>query len=366
MDRRSADPRTGAKMPSDPTVTSRLIAFPKSKGSIPYTMCLYAALEALGVQVIEGYWAGRWLLANVRAGDVLHIHWPSFLYFDRHSRRRTYVGLLRFVTLLEIMRARGARVVWTAHNLYPHEGGRGELTHRIARRAMARRANPVLAHGPTAALIVAREFSIPMARVRVIKHGHWIDFHTRTLSAAAAREQLGIEPDRYVYSFVGNCRPYKNLERLVGAFAELNDNSVLLIAGSFVSESYRARIDALLQRLPSHRWRIHSEFIADEDIHRYVLAGNVLVLPYAEILTSGSAMLGLSFGRPVIAPNAGGLRDMVNSASGLLYDADDANGLLEALRHIRTLHFSERAIIDHARTFDWLDAARVLAQLLSP
>ena len=344
---------------------SRLIAFPKAKGSIPYTICLYAAAESLGVPVVEGYWAGRWLLANVRAGDVLHIHWPSFLYFDRHSRRRTYVGLLRFLTFLELMRRRGARLVWTAHNLYPHEGGRSELAHRIARRAIARRANLVLVHGPTAAEIVAHEFDIPLARIRVVKHGHWIDFHASTVSAAAAREELGIEADRYVYSFVGTCRPYKQLERLVDAFGQLNDaSSVLLIAGSFAAESYRARIVELLQRLPSARWRLHSEFIADEDIHRYVLAGNVLVLPYAEILTSGSAMLGLSFGRPVIAPNAGGLRDMVNSACGLLYDAGDAKGLLEALRRVRTLSFSEQAIIEHARSFDWLDAATVLAREL--
>jgi len=356
-------------MASTPAITPRLIAFPKR--TIPYNVCLYAAVEALGVTVVEGYWAGRWLLQNVRAGDVLHIHWPSFLYFDPHSLRKTYTGLLRFIVLLELMRRRGARIVWTAHNLYPHDGGRHELSHRIARRAITRRADIVLAHGPTAAAIVAREFQIPTEKIRVINHGHWIEFHSRTVTAAEARAQLGIETDRYVYAFVGSCKPYKNLELLIETFAQLvankpGDNSVLLIAGSFASDSYRAHIEALLHKLPAQRWRLHAEFIADEDIQHYVLAGDALVLPYAEILTSGSAMLGLSFGRPVVAPNAGGLRDMVDESCGLLYEANHTDGLLAALEKIRSMRFSEQTIVAHALAFDWRESAQVLAQHLTP
>jgi glycosyltransferase involved in cell wall biosynthesis len=221
-----------------------------------------------------------------------------------------------------------------------------------------------MAHGPTSAAIVAKEFAIPADKMRVIKHGHWIDYHRRGSSATVARELLKVDADRYVYTFVGACKPYKNLELLIESFARLTDNSVLVIAGHFPSESYREHIEALLKRLPAQRWRLHAGFIADEDVHRYVLAGNVLVLPYAEILTSGSAMLGLSFGRPVIAPNAGGLRDMVTAGCGLLYEPTQANGLLDALQRIRALQFSEDQIVLQALSFKWTDAAMAIATLL--
>jgi len=343
------------------TITTRVIAFPKT--GIAYNICLYAAAESAGISVIEGIWSGRWLLANVRRGDVLHIHWPSFLYFDQQSHRRTWVGLLRFVLLVRSLILRGARLVWTAHNLYPHDVGRASLAHRIARRFMAHYSECIFVHGPTAGAILAREFGIPQAKLRIIKHGHWIGYHQHTLSAVEARRHLDIDLERFVYAFVGACRPYKNLALLIETFAKLDDNSVLVIAGHFQSSTYRAHIEALLQRLPADRWRFRPELIPDDEIQRYVLAGNVLVIPYTEILTSGSAMLGMSFGRPVIAPNAGGLRDMVNSQCGLLYDAGAADPLFNALRNIRSMQFSESVIIECARTCDWLDAAKALVQI---
>ena len=75
-------------------------------------------------------------------------------------------------------------------------------------------------------------------------------------------------------------------------------------------------------------------------------------------------MLGLSFGRPVIAPNAGGLRDMVTTGCGLLYEPTNANGLLDALQRIRTLQFSEDQIVLRALSFNWTDAALAIATLL--
>ena len=163
----------------------RIIAFPRN--DITYNVCLYAAVEQLGVEVVEGFWAGRWLNNNVRPGDIVHIHWPSFLYFVPNSRCATTKGLARFALFIEMLRHRGARIVWTAHNLYPHDGGDTVLSHRIARRIIARRAHWILAHGPTAATIVRAEFAVPESKLRVIKHGHWIDHHSRQFSASQAR-----------------------------------------------------------------------------------------------------------------------------------------------------------------------------------
>jgi len=57
-----------------------------------------------------------------------------------------------------------------------------------------------------------------------------------------------------------------------------------------------------------------------------------MVLPYRQILTSGSAMLGMSFGKPVIAPAIGGLPEVCpKEARSLLYDPDDEYGLDKAI-----------------------------------
>ena len=56
----------------------RILAFPHL--GIAYNDSFYAALQAQGVRVETGVWAGGWLARNLRGDDVVHIHWPSFMY----------------------------------------------------------------------------------------------------------------------------------------------------------------------------------------------------------------------------------------------------------------------------------------------
>jgi len=341
---------------------AKIIAFPRD--DIAYNECLYAAVKELGVEVENGAWAGRWLHQHVAPGDLIHIHWPSFSYFESGSRWRTYENLVRFCAVLMLLRLRGARVVWTAHNLYPHEGGRGEWTHRFARKVVIAAAEKIFAHGNTASRILQAEFGIPRAKLVEVPHGNWIGYHPHTISKATARQALGIEPSTFVYCMVGACRPYKNIEALVDAFRQLDGNCFLLIAGKFASQDYQSRIEQLLEQLPSARFRLDAKFIASDEMQRYLLASDALVLPYTEILTSGSAMLGLSFGVPVIAPNIGSLADVITRDCGILYDAAVPDGLVQAMEQIRRESYSADAILTYARSFEWSTSARVLATVL--
>src|SRR6185312_544389 len=202
----------------------RIIAYPRA--GIAYTGCFYAALR--GVEVIDGVWAGRWILANVRRRDVVHIHWPSFHYAK---------GLAKFFVFLLFMRLRGARIIWTAHNLYPHDGGRTRQ-HRLARLFLTRIASAVLVHGAAALEIVATEFRVPRLKLLRIDHGHFIDYYPHTMSRKDARERLGIPAGRFVFGLVGLCKPYKNLDALLEAFVQVRGDVGILIAGKFQSQQY--------------------------------------------------------------------------------------------------------------------------------
>src|SRR5215469_10919021 len=120
--------------PATQSSRARVFAFAADDS---YTSCFNAALRALGVEVFDADWSGRWLTDRVRRGDILHLHWPSFLYTVPGSRLRSWRALLRFTALMLLLRARGARIVWTAHNLYPHDQGRTALN-RLGRRIVVR------------------------------------------------------------------------------------------------------------------------------------------------------------------------------------------------------------------------------------
>jgi beta-1,4-mannosyltransferase len=336
----------------------RVFAFPM-KG-IAYNECLYAAAAKKGLTVQEGVWAGRWLLSNVSAGDIVHIHWPSFLYYDPSSAFNKLRDLARFFLRYAIVRLRRGRVVWTAHNLYPHDGGRNEWSHRLVRRFIAASADLIIAHGPSARAALKSEFGVTDDKIVEVQHGNWIGYHPHTVTKEAARRALDIPANAYVYSIVGACRPYKNLEALITAFQRLGGDCFLLIAGRFQSKDYQTRIERLLSHLPASRYRMDAGVIPNDKIQNFVVASDVLVLPYTEILTSGSAMLGLSFGVPVIVPNIGGMADVINDTCGLLYDAKTDDGLLHAMQDIRSRRYSSAVILEYARSFDWMTSAEAL------
>ncbi len=338
----------------------RIIALPKS--GISYNDCFYAALEKQGVEVVEGVFSGGWLRDHLKKGDWLHFHWPSFEYNVRGGAARQALWFLRFAALLLYARSAGARILWTAHNLLPHDRSRRPLLDILGRHLLIALAKKILVHGPGAAAELAAAFPATAGKTVQIPHGHWIGYYRDEVDRAAARRQLGLPEAGRVYLFIGLCKPYKNLHELVRVFRAGTLEGHLLVAGKFASPDYRRRIDEIAAG--DARIRIDEGFIPDDSIQHYLRACDYVVVPYREILTSGTAMLALTFGRPVISIRQGFLRDVVAPEAGILFDPQDAEGLPKALGEAARRDFDEAAIVAHARSFSYEEAAqRVIAAL---
>ena len=152
------------------------------------------------------------------------------------------------------------------------------------------------------------------------------------------------------------CAPYKNVDGLVRAFRELRGDVTLLIAGRFHDPSYEKEILTLARGDP--RIRICPGYVPDDKVHTYLTACDAVVVPYREILTSGTAMLALSCGRPVVSVFLGFLRDLVTPEVGLLFAPDEPDGLRRALSETCGKHYDEEKILQHARRFTYEDAAK--------
>ena len=108
------------------------------------------------------------------------------------------------------------------------------------------------------------------------------------------------------------------------------------------------------------------EFVPNEAIQLYMNACNVCVLPYKNATTSGAAMLALSFGRPIVAPDIGPFPELITQATGILYDPSQPNALLLALQQARQQTWSEAEIFDYIHQFDWDKLGPQLASLYQP
>lgn len=327
-------------------------AFDNTTGN-PYNRLLYEAVEEGGVAVDE-FTPRRALTGRY---DIWHMHWPD----DLLSIRDAQAALVRMVGLLLLMawtRLRGARIVWTVHDLGPHES-----YHPVLERWFWRLFLPQVdgfislsRHGKA----MARQVFSPLKDVPgiVVPHGHYRAAYPNTMDRRAARAALGLDPEASVMLYVGRIRAYKNVPHLVRTFREWEQpDARLLVVGKPVSKRLRRDIRAAAGA--DERVRLTLQFIPDEAMQQYLNAADLVVLPYQDILHSGSALLALSFDRPVLVPDRGAmseLQEQVGPEWVRTYDSPLTRGdLSRGLEWARDTQRAERAPLE---TLEW----SVLAQ----
>lgn len=297
----------------------------------PYQVQLREHLTRTGVQMVS---LGRTPLGIAKGlirerPDILHLHWLHAFY----EARSGFVSACKMVLSMAGLAAAklaGARLVWTVHNLTHHENPR-PLLDRSFTAFVIRRADALIAHCATAQHHVMEKFRLDDAsKLHVIPHGHYVDVYANELGRTEARKKLGILGDDVVLSFFGQIRPYKGVLDLIDAFVALNRRDVhLMIAGKPLTEESVAILE---RRIAGHaQITFRPGFVPDDDVQVYMNGCDAVVLPYRDILTSGAAVLAMSFGRACIAPRLGCINDWLDANGAFLYEADRPGGLLEAM-----------------------------------
>jgi hypothetical protein len=127
----------------------------------------------LGVAVRRGrprHELPRLLLA--RGPRLLHLHFFDEL-IQRPGAGATAARSLLFLALLLALRLRGVRIVWTAHNLAPHEAPH-PLWCFFVYRLVARWSAAIVAHSRAARDMLEATYG-PLPQARVIPHGSYVD-----------------------------------------------------------------------------------------------------------------------------------------------------------------------------------------------
>ena len=285
----------------------RVLAWPGrgARAKNPYTWLLYSHLAELGVRVRD-FTPSRALLGGY---DILHVHWPEKALMTG-GRPARVAGALVGRVVLQAARLHGARVVWTTHNARPHEG-RDTGLERWYWSGVVRRVDGVI--HPSAASQAAVEAAYPwMAGLphAIVRLGHFRGSYPDQVSAEEARAAFGLSPGAAVITFLGLVRPYKNVPHLIGTVRALppERGAVLLVAGAPLSAGLAADIERAAGGDP--RVRLTLRHVPDEDVQRYLRAAHLVVLPFTDITNSGSALLALSFDRPVLVPRRGAMGEL--------------------------------------------------------
>jgi glycosyltransferase involved in cell wall biosynthesis len=297
-----------------------------------------------------------------RGPRILHLHFFDELT-QRPSKPQTAVRSLLFLLLLALLRMRGVRLIWTAHNLEPHElyhPAWGFLVYRL----VARWSAAIIAHSCAAReLLEARYGALP--NCQVIPIGNYIGLYGPQAGRATSRAALGLPSDRPVLLNLGALRPYKNIEGLIDAFAALPEptRGILLIAGVAKSAAYAEQLRRRATSVPGVR--LHAQYIADAELPIYLAAADLVVLPYRKMLTSAMLLCALSYERPVVAPAFGAVRELLcEGETGFLFAPGDDDALRAALERALAhpdLPMIGTAGLGLAREFAWPKIAEMTA-----
>lgn len=273
-------------------------------GDNPYQVLLNGALERRGVRFEQ---ANRlsltWALRRGGRLDVLHLHWLEYLV-GRDSREKAYqmkvaARALRLLAVVLVLKARRVRVVWTVHNLLPHDTLYPRRDLALAR-LLARLADELCASSEHAARQVERAYRC--SGVRVAYHGSFDgSYPPPDRPRVEVRARLGLPPDATVFLAFGLVRRYKRLADLVHAFrAHPDPGARLLIVGRPVPPGAEHEIETAAAGDP--RVLLHWKHVPDERVGELHAAADVAVLAYRDVFSSSALLLALSQGLPVIAP----------------------------------------------------------------
>lgn len=258
----------------------------------PYNARIYEGVQALGVEVTEFHP----LTAPWKRPDVFHVHWPeSSFNHDLVGALATTESLLWTVRRL---RQRGAKVVWTVHNLFAHEKKYVELEERFWNRFLPEVDALVGLSQSSLEATTARRPIVDGKPAFVIPHPHYRSEYPDTMDRATAREKLQIPREAKVILSFGQVKTYKNLPALVSACRDME--VYLVVAGKPISQRLASEIRAAAGESPNIQ--LHFRYIPSEEAQIFFRACDLVALPYKAILNSGSCLLALSFDRPVWLP----------------------------------------------------------------
>jgi beta-1,4-mannosyltransferase len=284
----------------------RILAWPAFKNRGPYNVLLYGNMQTLGATVEE---FSAWRILSKRY-DIVHLHWPEYCVNGRGALASVFWSCALFGAMCWV-RLRGGKVIWTVHNLQSHLQQHPGIE-RYFWKIFTALLNAYIGLTETGAEQARRRYpALRSKRGFIIPHGNIRDAYPGIeISRENARLHLGIAQSSKVVVFFGSVERYKGITELVEAFSALNDHRAFLyVAGKcYLTPQERAHIEHIAAS--DSRVRLRLEYIPDADAASYIRASDLVVLPFREILNSGSAVLALSLDRPILVPARGAMPDL--------------------------------------------------------
>jgi glycosyltransferase involved in cell wall biosynthesis len=347
-----------------------IASFPGLQPLNPYQRLLYDHLRPHGFELRpSSALTLHWLVRERRRVRVVHVHWPEGMYTLQRGPRAlrpagSWVKLALFAARLAAARALGYRIVWTVHQVRPHRRSARGLD-RAGTSLLAAAADLLVVHDDATRLAVARAFHRDAA---VVPHGSYAAAYPPGRSREEVRGELGVDDRTFLFVTLGELRADKSTEQLIRAFRDLPLARVRLVVAGMARDP-RVRATLRTAAAGDERVLLRFGFVPEAHVRELFEAADAAVIARTDGGTSGSLVLPLSFGVPVVAADLPAYRALTGGEdAGWLFAPGDPASLRDALERAASSRMLARRRGAAARTralaLDWTPIAAQLARHL--
>lgn len=177
------------------------------------------------------------------------------------------------------------------------------------------------------------EISPEEKNIRIVPANYYY-VKNRDIPQAQARAELGIPMDKQVFLCIGFIQPHKAFDRVAQAFTQLQNGKgkQLYMVGSLrlVYDETSSYLN-LLERYADENDNISlkSQFVSDEIFDTWLIACDVVVVPYKEIWTSGVLGRAKLFQKRCIVRDVGGLREQISEADIVFNEYEELPNIID-------------------------------------
>lgn len=302
----------------------------------PYSRLMYCALEP-EFEAVRGTIDDALSLLKSSDSRLFHINWEEHLVRNSTSVTEAELVIRYFIKKLKEYRSLGGRVVWTIHNEYPHE-----LEHVPAflslRRQLAENVDRIIVHSTQAIVVLNQQMRVNHSLLFLVPHPSYLGEYEEVPTQAPVRQQ----PTEAIALAFGMVRRYKGYSSFLETIESHDECQfrVRVVGAPIATEAYGDE----LQTRYKHSPRIEFDYrrVPTEEVASTLRTARCLVLPYERFLTSGVALLGLSLGIPVVAPNSPQMRETLPPINHpLLFEPGNGDDLVRAINQAVTLSIAE-------------------------
>jgi glycosyltransferase involved in cell wall biosynthesis len=266
---------------------------------------------------LTAYWKLKALLTQEHY-DLIHVHTPMAAWLGRLAAKRTNQG----------------PVLYTAHGFHFYKGAPWPywLFYYPAERLAARWTDGLIVMNPED-YERAQKMGFKPEKNLFFVHGVGVDLErfspTPEKSSSSLREELGLGDQDVVVTYIGEFTSTKNHAFLLAAWRRVAGEEprahLLLIGDGRLRKAMERKV--ITEGIP------HVRFLGfRSDVPQLLQATDIFVLPSRREGLPRSIMEAMAAGKPVVATNVRGSRDLVeHGVTGLLVELGDVDGLAQAL-----------------------------------